>query len=109
VSGGVDVYNQNGSIEVSGLAARTPGSQGCNSIILRTSFSPIRVYLPEDAGFNVTARTSFGKINSELPLTVTGNLSADSLSGKIGTGECELSLTNNNGNIQILRAALKKK
>jgi hypothetical protein len=109
VSGGVDVYNQNGSIEVSGLAARTPGSLGCNPITLRTSFSPIRVYLPEAAGFNVTARTSFGKINSELPLTVSGSLSADALSGKIGAGECELNLTNNNGNIEILRASLKKK
>ena len=78
--------NQNGSVEVSSLSVKRAGA--CNSVILKTSFAPIRVYLPEDGSYNVVARTSFGKINSELPLTVTGIVSNDSLSGRIGGGDC---------------------
>jgi hypothetical protein len=61
--------------------------------------------LPEDAGYQVSARTSFGHITSELPVTATGVLSGDSLNGKIGNGGCALSLTNSNGNIEILKIA----
>jgi hypothetical protein len=108
IGGSVQVDNQNGAVEVSGLSARPSGSQGCNSIALKTSFSPIRVYVPEDGGYSVTARTSFGRINSELPLTVSGIVGADSLSGKIGSGECELRLTNSNGSIELLKGIKRK-
>jgi len=108
VQGGVEVYNQNGSIEVGGLQRKSAGTPSCPSLILRTSFAPIRVYLPTGTGYAVTAKTSFGRINSELPLTVSGSLGNDSLTGKIGNGECDLNLTNTNGNIDILQAGSKK-
>ncbi|MCI0723184.1 MAG: DUF4097 domain-containing protein [Acidobacteria bacterium] len=108
IQGGVEVYNQNGSIEVAGLQGKPVGAQACPGLILKTSFAPIRVYLPEGGSFAVTARTSFGRINSELPLTVSGSLGNDSLTGKIGTGECDLNLTNANGNIDILKAVPRK-
>jgi DUF4097 and DUF4098 domain-containing protein YvlB len=108
VQGAVEVYNQNGSIEVAGLQGKPAGAQSCPSLILKTSFAPIRIYLPTGAGFAVTARTSFGRINSELPLTVSGSLCSDSLMGKIGSGECDLNLTNTNGNIEILNAVSRK-
>jgi DUF4097 and DUF4098 domain-containing protein YvlB len=108
VDGAVDVYNQNGAIEVSGIAPNAAGSQRCNSISLRTSFAPIRISVPENGSFNVTARTSFGKITSELPLTVSGLASGDSLTGKIGSGACELRLTNGNGAIEIRKAVGRK-
>lgn len=100
----MDVNNQNGSIEVSGVTLKAAGSSSCNKITLRTSFAPIRVYLLEDAGFSVDARTSFGRVNSELPISVTGAVSGDALVGKIGNGECELRLTNSNSGIEILKA-----
>jgi len=81
-------------------AART--SPGCKNISAKTSFSPIQVRLPENAGYTVTARTSFGRINTELPVTTSGQVGGDSLNGKIGNGACTLSLTNSNGNIEIL-------
>jgi hypothetical protein len=34
---------------------------------------------------------------------VSGSVGGESLSGKIGDGRCELTLTNNNGNIDLLK------
>ncbi len=106
VGGGVRVESRNGSIEVSGVAARQPGG-GCNAISLKTSFAPIKLALNPEASYNATVRTTFGRISSELPLTVSGGINSQSLSGKIGKGECELVLTNTNGNIDILKAGAK--
>jgi len=91
--------NQNGAVMLT--VART--SPGCKNISAKTSFSPIQVRLPENAGYTLTARTSFGRINSELPITTVGQVGGDSLTGKIGNGACTLSLTNTNGNIEILK------
>jgi DUF4097 and DUF4098 domain-containing protein YvlB len=99
IGGHMTVDNQNGAIMLT--AART--STGCKDISAKTSFSPIQVRLPENAGYSLTARTSFGRINSELPITTVGQVGGDSLTGKIGNGTCTLSLTNSNGNIEILK------
>jgi hypothetical protein len=97
VGGTIIVDNQNGAVSVS--AARVSG--GCKNVSLKTSFAPIQVRLPGDAGYELTARTSFGHISSSLPVTSTGTIGGDSLNGKIGNGGCSLSLTNSNGNIEI--------
>ncbi|HEV8232064.1 MAG TPA: hypothetical protein VGQ75_06935, partial [Thermoanaerobaculia bacterium] len=89
--------NQNGAVEVTGLPS------GCTRLTIKTSFAPIRVYLPEGAGYTVSARTSFGRINTEIPVGVSGSVGGESLSGKIGDGRCELTATNSNGNIDLLR------
>jgi hypothetical protein len=99
VVGSITVDNQNGTVTVS--AART--SPGCKNVSLKTSFAPMQVRLPADSGYEVNARTSFGHISSDLPVTATGTLGGDSLNGKIGNGGCTLSLTNSNGNIEILK------
>jgi DUF4097 and DUF4098 domain-containing protein YvlB len=99
MGGSIAVDNQNGSVVLS--AARQ--SSTCKNITVKTSFSPIQVRLPESAGYNLSARTSFGRINSELPITTSGPLGGDSMNGKIGNGGCTLSLTNSNGNIDILK------
>nr|MBI3404168.1 hypothetical protein [Acidobacteriota bacterium] len=106
VGGSVEVRNSNGTVEAAGLAAKGPG--GCNNVLLDTSFSPIRVYLPEDGSYSITAKTSFGKITSELQMTVQGVVSGDSLTGTVGKGECKVQLTNSNGSISILRATSAK-
>jgi DUF4097 and DUF4098 domain-containing protein YvlB len=102
----VDVDNQNGAIEV--LSFNPRGSKGststpCGDVTLRTSFSPIRLYLPASGGYRVEASTSFGHIKTELPITASGELSGDSLNGMIGNGACEVRLNDSNGNIEILR------
>lgn len=99
IGGAITVDNQNGTVTVS--AER--GSSGCKSVSLKTSFAPMQLRLPADVSYDVTARTSFGHISSELPVTSTGTLGGDSLNGRIGNGGCSLSLTNSNGNIEILK------
>ena len=100
IGGKITVDNQNGAISV--VAAR-PAS-GCRDISLKTSFSSIRVRLPEGLGYNVTARTSFGRITTDLPLTATGSVGGDSLTGTIGSGGCQLQLIDANGSIEITKA-----
>jgi hypothetical protein len=99
IGGSITVDNQNGSVALSAASQ----SSACKNISVKTSFSPIQVRLPEGAGYNLSARTSFGRINSELAVTTSGTIGGDSLTGKIGNGGCTLSLTNSNGNIDILK------
>ena len=100
IGGRVTVDDQNGAIFV---AATHPAS-GCHDISLKTSFSSIQVRIPDGVGYNVSARTSFGRITTDLPVTATGSLGGDSLNGTIGSGGCQLQLTNANGNIEITKA-----
>jgi DUF4097 and DUF4098 domain-containing protein YvlB len=100
IGGKIRVDNQNGGISV--LASRP--SSGCRDISLKTSFSSIRVAIPEGLGYNVTARTSFGRVNTELPITATGSMGGDSLTGTIGAGGCQLQLSDSNGNIEIVKS-----
>ncbi|MCU1239533.1 MAG: hypothetical protein JWO71_259 [Candidatus Acidoferrum typicum] len=99
VGGKITVNNQNGGISV---AAARPAS-GCRDIALKTSFSSIRVSIPPGVGYNVTARTSFGRISTDLPITATGSMAPDSLNGTIGSGGCQLQLTDANGSIEITK------
>ncbi len=100
IGGRISVDNQNGAISVT---AMRPGS-GCHDISLKTSFSSIRARVPEGVGYNLTARTSFGRISSEMPVTSTGSIGGDSLTGTIGSGGCQLLLTDSNGSIEISKA-----
>ncbi len=110
INGKVDVDNENGSVTVAGVSQRSGSS--CNSIVVRTSFSPIRIFLPDGAAYDLSARTSFGRINSDFPLTVStgtplggGSATSVSISSKLGAGGCEMRLTNANGNIDIRKAS----
>jgi DUF4097 and DUF4098 domain-containing protein YvlB len=96
----VDVVNQNGAVEVG-----TPAGADCRRVSVRTSFAPIRVWLLEGGGYTVAARTSFGKVTTEIPVGASGSMGGESLSGKIGDGRCELTLTNSNGNIDLLKGS----
>jgi hypothetical protein len=76
----------------------------CEPIVIRTSFSTLRVRLGGEANYHVSARTSFGSIRTDFPLSVSGSISNDNLNGVIGRGRCEMTLTDNNGTIEIVRA-----
>lgn len=100
IGGRITVDNQNGAIFVT---ASRPSS-GCRDISLKTSFSSIRVGIPEGLGYNLAAHTSFGRITSDLPVTASGNIGGDSLNGTIGSGGCRLQLTDSNGSIEIVKS-----
>jgi DUF4097 and DUF4098 domain-containing protein YvlB len=97
VAGAVDVDNQNGGVEVS------LQGQACRPVGIRTSFSAVRVRVPDNASYAVAAKTSFGKIHSDFPMTISGDISSDSLNGNIGGGGCPMRLNDNNGSIEILK------
>ncbi len=99
ISGPIQVENQNGTVDA-GSTLR--GS--CQPISIRTSFSTLRVRLQPDASYRVSAKTSFGKIRSEFPLTVSGSLSNDEVNGSLGSGRCEMRLSDNNGTIEIVKS-----
>ena len=101
VGGSITVDNQNGAV----ILSEARNSNGCRGITAKTSFSPIQVRIGEGNGYAVSARTSFGHISSELPVLASGQMGGDTLYGKIGNGACTLSLTNSNGNIEILKLA----
>ena len=98
VGGPVTVENGNGSVTV---GARL--GQACHPIAVQTSFAPIRVAVPAGVGYTVSGKTSFGRIHSEPEMTVSGAIAADSITGKIAGGGCEMRLTNQNGNIDIVK------
>jgi hypothetical protein len=98
VNGSIQVENQNGAVD-----ATSTLQGGCQPITIRTSFSTVRVRLSSDASYKVEARTSFGKIRSDFPINVMGSMSSDQLNGTIGSGRCEMRLTDNNGAIEILK------
>ncbi len=98
VLGAIRVENQNGAVDAT---SSLHGS--CQPILIRTSFSTLRVRVSPDASYRVLARTSFGKIRTDFPLNVSGSISDDELNGTIGGGRCEMRLTNSNGAIEILK------
>ena len=93
------VVNQNGTVD----AASTLDGNSCQPILIRTSFATLRVRLHNGASYHVAARTSFGSIRTDFPLSVSGSISNDSLNGVIGGGHCEMTLTDNNGTIEIVK------
>jgi len=102
----ITVDNQNGPITVEARAGRR-----CQNILLRTTASPIRLTVPAAFGYTLEARTAFGRINPDVQLQIAGQRTArdgpvhdSSLIGRIpGEGNCDLRLTNQNGNIDIIR------
>lgn len=110
VGGKVDVDNGNGAVTIAGVAQGS--GAGCNPISVRTTFSPIRVFLPENSSYDVNARTSFGRIRSDFQLTLSsgtelggGGVQSVAITSKLGAGGCELRLINQNGNIEIRNAS----
>lgn len=102
-AGPITVEDQNGAVTVNGRQIH-----GCQPISLRTTFGPIRVTLPQGAGYDLTSHTTFGSIHSDLPIvtppgTHSGQNGQAGLAGKINGGGCDLKLMGENGSIDILR------
>lgn len=99
ISGPLQVENQNGVVDATSAARAA-----CQPIVIRTSFSTLRVRLPNDASYQVSARTSFGRVHTDFPLTLSGSISNNDINGTIGSGRCPLTLTDTNGSIEILKS-----
>lgn len=96
VAGTIRAVNQNGAVSIEGVQST------CQDIHAEASFAPVRVVLPRNASYRVTAATAFGTVRSDLPISVSGgDQSRERISGTIGSGRCSLDLINRNGNIEI--------
>lgn len=99
--GSITVDNQHGPLTVESRAGRD-----CQAISLRTTFAPMRVTVPAAFGYMLDARTTLGKVNADFQIQDAGNGRAgnSSLIGRIpGNGTCDIRLTNQNANIDIVR------
>ena len=106
--GSITVDNQNGPLTVEAREGRR-----CQDILLRTTFAPMRVRVPAAHGYMLDARTTGGKVNADFQLedpgrntsTRNGPARDSSIVGRIPgrNGTCGLQLTNQHGNIDIVR------
>jgi DUF4097 and DUF4098 domain-containing protein YvlB len=95
--GGIDLQTENGAV-----SAQLSG-QGCQPVVVRSSFGLVRLAVPESASYDVKASTSFGAVKTDFPLTVGGEGNTRTIEGRIGKGGCGLSVTNRNGSIEMVK------
>jgi hypothetical protein len=67
----------------------------------KTVSGGIRIELPADSGFSVTAKTFSGRIDSAFPITLSGRIDNKHIMGVVGKGGPELSLDSFSGSIKI--------
>jgi len=114
IAGGVNASTTFGAITLTNVTGRVDATaqnsgitvvlgKGCDPVTARTTFGNLRITVPADGNYDVSANTTFGSVHSDLPMTVTGKLDGKAVQGKIGKGGCPLHLESRNGSIQIRR------
>ncbi|MBN1903667.1 MAG: DUF4097 family beta strand repeat protein [Deltaproteobacteria bacterium] len=105
VSGGIDLMS--GS-EVKGARAETVSGSIRAKYILghgvhsyKSVSGGIRIELPADSGFSVTAKTFSGSINTDFAITLSGKIDNKNIKGIAGNGGPELSLESFSGSIMV--------
>jgi DUF4097 and DUF4098 domain-containing protein YvlB len=89
----LDLSTSSGSIEFH-------GSLGDGASTLRTNFGDIRIYLPENAEFDVDLSTDFGSIECSFAVTSTSHESTH-LVGRVGAGGPMLKASTNSGSVRV--------
>lgn len=96
IYGNADVDDSNGRVAVS--------TAGNFNIKVQNRKGDVEVTLPPNAQATVSGSTRNGDIVSDFPITISGDESK-SMSGRIGAGTATISLTTNNGDLNIKRAS----
>jgi DUF4097 and DUF4098 domain-containing protein YvlB len=89
----LDLSTSSGSIEFR-------GSLGDGASSLSTNFGDIRVFLPENAQFEIDLSTNFGDVECTFPVTSTSRKS-NHLVGTVGAGGPMLKASTNSGSVQV--------
>ena len=97
----VSIRNQNGSIECAPLKAG-------KSMRLQSTFGSIKLFLPGDASATLRAETTFGAIESDFDVKRSESDTETTVQGILGGGESRIDVSNQNGNIEILKARPRK-
>jgi DUF4097 and DUF4098 domain-containing protein YvlB len=89
----LDLSTNSGSIEFR-------GSLGDGASTLSTNFGDIRIYLPENAQFEVDLSTDFGEVECGFAVTSTSHNSTH-LMGTVGAGGPMLKASTNSGSVSV--------
>lgn len=92
----IDLRSNSGGIEFSGSLGEGPHT-------VQSDFGGVSLTLPADSALNVDLATDFGTISSDIPITVTlvGNSQKNRQEGTMNGGGPTLTVTTNNGPIDI--------
>lgn len=102
--GDVDLENVDGAVE-----ARTSGGDVTarfvapvrRDVLLTTSGGGVRLYVPQNSGFELEAISSGGDVSSNIPVAVQGKQSDDRLIGRVNGGGPKVRLRSSAGDIVI--------
>ena len=98
ISGAVQANTSNGSVTVRHPAVLVDG----DSIVCGTSNGSIRIHLPTESSFDVTAKTTSGRIKSDFEVDKTGQRNTKRLlAGRVGSGGPRVELKTSNGSITL--------
>jgi DUF4097 and DUF4098 domain-containing protein YvlB len=110
-AGDTEIETGSGTVRVHGIRGALEVSTGSGGIEaegdlagdwrLSASSGGIRVRVPSDAAFELSARTSSGHIDSDHPVTVVGKLSRREMNGTVRGGGHRLELRTSSGSIRI--------
>jgi DUF4097 and DUF4098 domain-containing protein YvlB len=96
VAGDIAVTNRNGTIDV--VAAPAIGN-----ITVENRNGPVKLTLPEHAGFAVQAETSDGDTFTDFSLSSSSSGNHKTISGTVGSGGAAVHLNTTNADISILK------
>lgn len=77
------------------------GSLGDGPHVFDSEYGSINLTLPEDTAVDIDLQTEFGSISSEFEMTIKGQIEEKHWQGKINGGGAELTVSTNNGNIEL--------
>jgi DUF4097 and DUF4098 domain-containing protein YvlB len=97
IAGDVYVENHDGRIAVE--------PAGNHNVEAKNNKGDIELSLPPNASANVSGHTRNGDIVSEFGLSISGDENK-SVSGRIGSGEARITLTTENGDLNIKRGSM---
>lgn len=103
-SGGIHLDNVAGELRArAGSGTIEIAGQQTGDWEMTSGSGGIRVRLPENAKFNLSARTSSGTVNSDFPITVQGTINRHELNGPVNGGGPSLNLRTGSGGIRIMK------
>ena len=109
--GGLDAHTGSGDIQVNGVGGAIKAQTGSGDIEVaqirkadvdvQTGSGDVRLSLPADAAFTLTARTGSGSIDTTHPLQVEGRRRRNRLEGIVRGGGNRVDITTGSGSIDI--------
>ncbi len=94
VSGDIKVEDSHGDVEIHSLSP-------LGSVDVTNRNGPIRVWVPQEAGFQVDAHADHGEIENDFALTSTTSGSTARASGTVGKGGPNVRLDTNHASIEL--------